>query len=143
MKDWTFLDNINLGTGLPITPVFSQVLGTTQEQFRASFTGLDPYAASPGYFLNSHAFTQPASGQFGNAGMGSLRGPDQFSMSAQMQRSFRLSDRFTLSAQLNANNPLNHVTYVSYQTLITSPLFGLPTAANTMRSISTRLSLTF
>ena len=143
VKDWTFLDNINLGTGLPLTPTFAGLLGTTNEQFRASFTGLDPYAASPGYFLNSHAFTQPAAGQFGNAGVGSLRGPDQFSMNASMQRSFRLNDRFTLSAQINANNPLNHVTYTSYYTTITSPQFGLPQNANAMRSMTTVLRLNF
>ena len=143
MKDWTFLDNINLGTGLPLTPVFAGLLGTNNEQFRASFTGQDPYAAPAGYNLNPKAFTQPAAGQFGNAGMGSLRGPAQFSMNASMQRSFRLNDRFTLSAQLNANNPLNHVVFGSYYTTITSPTFGLPYNANAMRSMTAVMRLQF
>jgi hypothetical protein len=75
--------------------------------------------------------------------MGSLRGPGQFSMNASMQRSFRLNDRFTLSAQVNANNPLNHVTYTSYYTTITNSQFGLPSGVNAMRSLTTVLRLQF
>jgi hypothetical protein len=143
MKDWTFLDVFTVGSGLPLTPTYSGYLGSVAENFRASFTGSDPYGAPAGYHLNPSAFSLPAAGQFGNAGVGSLRGPDQFSMNASMQRSFRLGDRFALSLQINATNPLNHVVFGSWNTVITSPQFGLPPSANAMRNITTVMRLTF
>jgi hypothetical protein len=144
MKDWTFLDNINLGTGLPLTPTYSGTLGgVSVSSLRGSYTGADIYAATPGHVLNPAAVTTPVAGQWGNAGIDSITGPAQFSMNASMQRSFRLSDRFTLSLTINANNPLNHVIFTGWNTLITSPQFGTISAANQMRSVTTNMRLTF
>jgi len=145
VKDWTFVDGINLGTGLPITPIYPGLIGTYGASgVRASYTGVDIYSnLAPGYFLNSAGFSAPAAGEWGNAGIGSIRGPAQFSMNATMQRSFRLNDRFTLSLQINANNPLNHVVFGGWQNSITSPQFGTPINPNTMRNMSTVMRLTF
>ncbi len=144
LKDWTFVDNINLGTGLPLTPLYPGTLGSVYAgNLRASYTGKDLYAAAPGEFLNSLAVSAPAFGQWGNAGIGSIRGPGQFSMNGSMTRAFKLNDRFNLNLQINANNPLNHVVFNSWQTLATSPQFGLPVNPNGMRSVTTNLRLTF
>ncbi len=143
IKDWTFVDNINLGTGLPLTPTYPENLSPVLNSVRASYTGADIYNAPSGHVLNPLAVTAPAAGQFGNAGIGSITGPAQFSMNASMQRSFRLNDRFTLSLQINANNPLNHVIATQWNTSIISPQFGTVTGVNAMRNVSTLMRLTF
>ncbi|HVW06938.1 MAG TPA: carboxypeptidase-like regulatory domain-containing protein [Bryobacteraceae bacterium] len=143
IKGWTFVDTVDVGSGLPLNPVYSQIIGAVSVPIRPSYTGQDLYAASNGLFLNPQALTAPAYGEWGNAGKNSMRGPAQFDMTASMQRNFKLSDRLNLSLNIQATNPLNHVVYTSYGTVITSPQFGLPTAANAMRNITTFMRLTF
>jgi hypothetical protein len=144
IKDWTFLDSIHLGTGLPLTPDIPGVLGSVAtSNLRASYTGESIYAAPNGKFLNPLAVSEPAAGEWGNAGIGSIVGPSQFSMNASMQRSFRLNDRFTLSLQINANNPINHVIFTAWGTTATSSQFGVATAVNQMRQVTTVMRLTF
>jgi len=144
-KDWTFLDTINLGTGLPLTPIYASIIPGTGMNgvVRADYSGASLYAAPAGDYLNPAAVFAPPSGQWGNAGVGSMRGPSQFSMSASMQRTFRLNDRFALNARIDANNPLNHVAVTGVNAIITSPQFGWASAVNAMRSVSTTLRLTF
>jgi hypothetical protein len=144
-KDWTFLDSINLGTGLPLTPVYAQLCPGTGIpcSVRADYTGAPLYDAPAGYFLNPAAVTAPSTGEWGNAGRDSMTGPRQFSMSASMARAFRLSDRLTLNLRVDATNPLNHVVVTQLNTTVTNPLFGLPAAVNGMRSVTTSLRVTF
>ena len=54
-------------------------------------------------------------------------------------RTFRLSDRFNLDLRVDATNALNHVTFTAWNTTVNSPQFGLPAAANAMRSMQTTL----
>ena len=144
-KDWTFVDNIIFGSGLPLTPVYSSIVTGTgvTGTIRASFTGASVYDAPNGLFLNPAAFTAPAAGQWGNASRYSITGPGQFTMAASMTRAFRLSDRFTLNLRIDANNPLNHVTFPNWNTTVGSTQFGLPNSANAMRSVTTNMRLTF
>jgi hypothetical protein len=58
-------------------------------------------------------------------------------------RTFRVSDRFNLDLRVDATNALNHVTYTEWNTTINSTQFGLPAAANDMRSLQTTLRLRF
>jgi len=145
VKDWTFLSTINLGSGLPLTPIYASIIPGTalNGMVRAEYTGASLYAAPAGYYLNPEAVAAPPPGQWGNAGMRSMRGPDQFSMGASMQRSFRLGDRFTLNARIDANNPLNHVAVTGVNAIITSPQFGYPSQVNGMRTVTTTMRLTF
>jgi len=144
MKDWTFVDSFDAGSGLPLTPVSSGILGSVNVPVRASYNGQDIYAASGDAHLNIHAVSTPFAGEWGNAGRNSIRGPAQFTMNATMQRSFKLNDRFNLALTIAAANPLNHPTFRSYNTLITnSDLFGLVASPQPMRSLSTTMRLTF
>ena len=144
-KDWTFLDSINVGSGLPLTPVYAQLCPGTGVpcSVRADYTGASLYNAPVGYFLNPAAVTAPPAGQWGNAGRDSMTGPRQFSMSASMARAFRVSDRLTLNLRIDAANPLNHVVVTQLNSTVTNPLFGLPAAVNGMRSVITSLRATF
>jgi hypothetical protein len=101
------------------------------------------YDAPAGLFLNPKAYVKPAAGQWGNAGRNSITGPSQFTFNASMARTFRVGDRVSVDLQVNSTNVLNHVTYPSWNTNITSTQFGLPSQANQMRNVQTTLRVRF
>jgi hypothetical protein len=143
-KEWTVLGQIKAGSGLPQTPIDSSILVSGYPaSVRPNVTGAPLYAAPAGLFLNPAAYTSPLPGQWGNARRNSIIGPNQFSLNASMVRTFRLKDKVTLDLQITATNALNHVTYSSWQNSITSTQFGLPIAADAMRSLQTSLRLRF
>ena len=133
LKGWTFITQVSAGSGLPETPVYlAAVRGTgVTGSIRPDYTGAPLYDAPTGYGLNPAAFTAPAAGHWGSAGRNILIGPSQFTMTASAGRIFE--DRFDL--RFDATNPLNHVTYPSWNAIVTSPQFGLPAQANAMRSL--------
>jgi hypothetical protein len=144
-KEWTFLNQITVGSGLPETPIYlAAVSGTgVTGSIRPDYTGAPLYAAPSGLFLNPAAYTAPRPGQWGNAGRNSIIGPAQFTLNASMGRTFRLDGRFNLDLRMDSTNLLNHVTFTSWNTTVNSTQFGLPTTANSMRSIQTTLRLRF
>jgi trimeric autotransporter adhesin len=144
-KEWSFATEISAGTGLPLTPVyFAAVPGTgVTDTIRAEYTGAPLYAAPSGLFLNPAAYTAPLPGQWGNAGRNSITGPAEFALNASMGRTFRVSDRFNLDLRIDSTNALNNVTYQSWNTTVNGRQFGLPTAANAMRSLEITMRLRF
>jgi hypothetical protein len=143
-KDWTFATQLSAGSGLPLTPiVFSTVGGTGVVGVRPMLTGVSVAPTTAGSYANAAAFTTPAHGTWGDAGRHSIRGPGQFALDAQMSRVFRLRGRLHLEWRIAATNVLNRVTFASVNTVITSPQFGLPTVANSMRRIQTTVRLRF
>ncbi|HLX46273.1 MAG TPA: hypothetical protein VKR43_22660, partial [Bryobacteraceae bacterium] len=145
LKEWTVQSQITAGSGLPLTPVYlTAVSGTgVTGSIRPDYTGAALYAAPPGLSLNPAAYAAPAAGQWGTAGRDSIIGPSQFTLNASLGRTFRASDRLNLDVRIDATNALNHVTFPSWNTTLGSPLFGLPTSANAMRSVQTTLRLRF
>ena len=144
-KEWTWLTAITAGSGLPETPIYLAVVPGTgvTGSIRPEYTGAPLYAAPSGLFLNPAAYTAPLAGQWGNAGRNSIIGPSQFTLNTSMGRTFRLKGRFNLDLRVDSTNLLNHATFTSWYTNITSTQFGLPTAANAMRSMQTTLRLRF
>ena len=144
-KDWTTSTNISAGSGLPQTPVYlvpvpgTGVTGT----IRPNVTGASIYSAPSGLFLNPAAYAAPAPGQWGNAGRDSITGPMSFSLNGSLARTFRVRDRYNLDLRFDSTNLLNHVTYSGWVTTINSAQFGLPAAANSMRTVQTTLRLRF
>jgi hypothetical protein len=144
-KEWTFASQITIGSGLPQTPLYlAPVQGTgITGTIRPQYTGAPLYAAPAGAFLNPAAYVAPLAGQWGNAGRNSITGPDQFTLNATLGRTFRLTDRFNLDLRVDSTNPLNHVTYTTWNTTLNNAQFGLPVNANNMRSLQTTLRLRF
>jgi hypothetical protein len=146
-KEWTVNTTITLASGLPETPIVSgeTVLGggANSGSIRANYVGGQVHLKSGGLFLNPAAFAAPAAGQWGTARRDSITGPNQFSLNATMQRTFRLSKRYNLSARLDATNVLNHVMYSGWNTTVGSPQFGAPLPANTMRTMQITMRLGF
>jgi trimeric autotransporter adhesin len=135
-KGWTVVSSITTGSGLPETPVYIQAIqGTGSTQVRPDPTGIALYTAPAGRFLNPAAYTAPAYGHWGSAGRNSIVGPAVFSMNASMARTFHEN----LDLRLDATNALNHVTFSSWNAVASSSQFGLPSAANNMRSVQATL----
>jgi trimeric autotransporter adhesin len=136
-KEWTFAGTVTAGTGLPETPVYlAPVQGTgVTGTIRPDYIG--------GSLLNPASYTAPLSGEWGNAGRDSITGPAQFTLNASLGRIFRVSDRLNLDLRVDSTNALNHVVFTTWNTIVNSAQFGLPAAANAMRSLQTTLRLRF
>jgi hypothetical protein len=149
-KEWTVVTQVNFGTGMPETPVYlATVPGTGfTGTIRPSLTGASIYAisngaANNGAHLNPAAYTAPALGQWGTAGRDSIIGPAQFSLDSSLERTFRPSGKYNLIVRLDSTNTLNHAVFSGWITTINSQQFGLPAAANQMRSLQTTIRLRF
>lgn len=145
LKEWTLLTQINIGTGLPETPVFPLAVPGTGwiGPLRPDLTGAPVYAGQNGAHLNSVAFAAPQAGSWGTAGRNSITGPRQFSLNGSMQRTFRPSKRFYLDARIDANNVLNHAVFSSWNTTVENAQFGLPQSPNPMRSLQVTMRVRF
>ena len=144
-KEWTLLTQITAGSGFPETPVYlAAVPGTgVTGSIRPDYTGAPLYAAPSDLFLNPAAYTAPLAGQWGNAGRDSIIGPAEFTLNTSMARTFRVGGRLNLDFRIDSTNLLNHVTFTTWNTTVNSAQFGLPNAANAMRSLQATLRLRF
>ncbi len=144
-KDWTFVSQLTVGSGLPLTPVYlSPVSGTgVAGSIRPRLTGLNVEERREGYYLNPAAYAAPASGQWGDTQRNSITGPAQFGLNAAVGRTFRFGDRLNLDWRIDATNVLNRVTYSGVNMIVGSPQFGLPNLANQMRRLQSSLRLRF
>jgi hypothetical protein len=145
LKEWTLMTQFNLGTGMPETPVYlAAVPGTGfTGTIRPSLTGKSIYATSNSLHLNPAAYSAPALGQWGTAGRDSLIGPGQFNLDSSLERTFRPSGKFNLIFRIDSTNTLNHAVFSGWVTTVNSQQFGLPAAANPMRSLQTTIRLRF
>ncbi len=84
-------------------------------------------------------------GTYGNAGRNTIPGIWNFSLNAEMQRSFRIGERHRLQLTFQTNNPLNHPTTTGIVTQIGSATLipGTPSSYGQMRSVSAQARFTF
>ena len=145
LKDWTFSSQVTAGSGMPETPIYlAPVQGTgVTGTLRPDYTGAPLYEAPAARFVNPAAYAVPVSGKWGNAGRNSITGPPQFLLNASIGRTFRLGDRLNLDLRVDSINAPNHVNFTAWNTTVNSAQFGLPAAANAMRSVQTTLRLRF
>jgi hypothetical protein len=141
LKEWTFTTQLTAGSGLPLTPVYlAAVKGTGMTgSIRPDVTGAALYAAAPSFYLNPAAYAAPTPGHWGNAGRNSITGPSQFSLNASMARTFRVRDRVTFDLRIDSANVINHATFSTWNTTVTSSQFGLPLNPNPMRTLQITL----
>ncbi len=146
LKDWTLGPSLTLGSGLPETPIVlgrlangTGITGTT----RAEYVGGPLAAVLPGYGFNTAAYAAPPDGQWGDAGRDSITGPLEFVLNFSAGRIFRFGERRSVDIRFDGLNVLNHVTWASWNTTFGNSQFGLPTAANAMRSIQATVRFRF
>src|ERR1035438_1244440 len=138
LKEWTVLTQINAASGTPETPVLlADIPGTGFTNIlRPDVTGAPLYSGTHGYYLNAAAYTAPAAGAWGNARRDSITGPGQFGLDSAMARTFRVRTKWNLDVRAEAQNLLNHAVWTGWNTTVNSTVFGLPAAADPMRSRS-------
>jgi trimeric autotransporter adhesin len=150
LKEWTLVGTMSEGTGMPETPTYAIDLPGTGYTgvIRPSLTGQKIYTSGVTH-LNSAAFTAPTPGQWGTAGRDSITGPNQFSLNSSLARTFRPHGKIFVDLTINANNVLNHPVFSAWNsswndaTLFNAELFGRPTSANAMRTVSTEIRVRF
>jgi hypothetical protein len=94
---------------------------------------LNPYLPNPSAsgWLNPAAFSQPATGTFGNLGMNNLVSPGSFDIDLALSRDFRIREKQTLTFRAEAFNLFNNVNFGTPNATLNSPIFGtITTAAN-------------
>lgn len=131
LRGWTLLTALTAASGEPLTPATLIPLPGT------AYAGVRPDAAPGG------RFALPAPGHWGDAGRNSMTAPGQFTLNSSLQRSFPLPHGLTAALRVDATNLLNHPVFTRLYTLVGSPQFGLPSAADAMRSVQTTLRITF
>jgi hypothetical protein len=142
-KGWTVTSQLNLGSGLPSTPIYMvTVPGTGVIGIRPDLTGA-PLDGGSGSYANPAAYAAATPGQWGTAGRHSIRGPAMRALNAGISRSFPRGDHLDLEWRLDATNVLNLVNYSTINTIVGNPQFGQPTRATPMRQLRTALRLRF
>lgn len=144
-KEWTVMTKMTAGSGLPETPELLTVVAGTgvTGTYRPDVTGASLHQSPAGYFLNAAAYAPPPAGQWGNARRDSIIGPNEFTLDGALARTFRLRGTKNLDVRVDATNPLNHATYTAWNTVVNGRTFGLPAAANAMRSLQVTGRLRF
>jgi len=107
---------------------------------RPYLTGASIYNSGTAAHLNAAAYAEPL-GAWGTAGRNSITGPNQFSFNTQMARTFRPHGKWYLDVAVSANNLFNHPAFANWNNLVTSSQFGLPSSAESMRSVQTTFHL--
>jgi hypothetical protein len=144
LRNWTLGGQLTAGSGLPFTPVFfSTIGGSGFTGVRPRLTGIPAAPTARGSSANAAAYGAPAPGTWGNAPRNSIRGPALFSFDANLSRAFAVRGRSSVEVRVSATNVLNRVTFSTINTVVTSPQFGLPTAANPMRRLQASLRVRF
>ena len=145
LREWTLMTDWRVSSGSPLTPVLiAPVQGTgLTGSLRPDYTGAPLNAGSGEMLLNASAFSLPGPGKWGNAGRNLIRAPGQFFLDASIARTFRLDQGIGIDLRVDITNVLNHVTFASWNTAVNNSLFGLPTGANSMRTIRPSLQVRF
>jgi hypothetical protein len=144
LSGWAFAGQLTVGSGLPFTPIYPiPIGGSALIGLRPSYTGAPVDHVPNGLYLNPAAFGPPATGQWGDVGRNSARGPRQFSADASLAHTFTRGDRTSVEWRLDASNVFNRVTYSGVGTIVGTPQFGRPVAAARMRKVQTALRFRF
>ena len=121
---WNISGITGIVSGAPFTPSFSTTnsvdfTGTPTSGASIDVVG-DPYAnipaGSPGLphgvrYFNPAAFSVPAIGSFGNAGVNIMYGPGYINHDVTLARKIALGERREFQLKLEAFNVLNHVQF--------------------------------
>lgn len=147
VRNWTLSGSITAQTGAPFT---ATVLGNRSDasgtgvsgSSRAEATGL-PVDMGTGLF-NLLAFTLPPSGQYGDAGRGTIPGPFSFVTNLSLGRTFPLGEtRRSLDLRLDSTNALNIMNVTGFATTVNASNYGLPLSTGAMRTMKVNLRFRF
>ena len=94
-------------------------------------------------WLNSSAFSVPAFGVFGNAGISPARLPRQTQLDSSVAKDFPLHDRLQMQFKLEAINAFNHSLFNGVNGTFPNAYFGTITSTGTPRIVQAGLHFSF
>jgi hypothetical protein len=94
-------------------------------------------------YLSKAAFSQNATGTFGNLGRNAFRGPNYYDLDAAINRSFPIHERLNFNLRIEAFNVFNHPNLSTFTTALNSGTFGNATASNDPRIFQIAGKFTF
>jgi hypothetical protein len=115
---WELSGIASARTGLPINITATRTAaqmpdGVTSGQRPNLVPGVDIYPSNQSItnWLNPAAFSQPASGVWGNLGRYIANGPGMFEIDSTLQKRFKVNERLSLNFRASAYNLMNHPIY--------------------------------
>jgi len=94
-------------------------------------------------WFNTSAFQRPASGYFGNAGTGVLRGPALLTLDTALYKEFHVRESNFFEFRAEAFNVLNHTNFSGVNTTFGNSSFGNVTSATDPRVLELALRYKF
>jgi hypothetical protein len=134
LGNWQLSGLLSLQSGLALTPGIS--LGTRGLATRPDATG-EPGegAGTKDDWFNRTAFRAPAPGRFGNAGVGTIRGPGFAIWDASLSKEFPITEGARFSLRGEFFNVLNHTNWSGVDTTLGSGTYGRVTSARDPRRL--------
>jgi hypothetical protein len=131
LGNWQLNSIILARSGILVNPATSQNNTNTGGGVpRANVTG-DPESGAPhtvGEWWNTAAFTVPAPGTFGNAGLNSLRGPGYWNVDLSVFRDFPITERAKVQFRFETFDLFNHPNFASPNGSVGAGNFGTITS---------------
>ncbi len=140
--DWELSGFLTFQSGLAASPGIStgkQGLATRPDASGFSVDGPKTIAQ----WFNTAAFTAPTAGFFGNAGVGTIRGPGFAIWDSSISKQFPIRERLKLRLGGEFFNLLNHTNFSSISTTLGSGTYGRVTAARDPRKVQLGARLDF
>jgi len=144
---WQLIGIHSFTTGTPYTITASTDFSNTGGSARPDAV-LGVYQTSPGgrnrqEWFNPAAFTNPASGQFGNVGRNTLIGPGAVGIDFSLFKNFPVDERMKIQFRAEAFNLINHPNFSGLSTTYDGSSPGLLTTAQASRQIQLALKFLF
>jgi hypothetical protein len=142
---WQLSGILHLQTGPYLTVTGnSPILGGTRVADYVGGPTLLPNPGPDGYF-NRAAFTAPAAGRWGTAGVGDIQGPGMQIYNFSMTKFFKFGHdgRMNLRVRADFFNAFNHTNFQQPSTNVSSSNYGTISGANPPRNIQLGMKLQF
>ena len=145
---WQLGGIVTAHSGFPLTiKVSGDPSGTGSRSVRANVIGTpnDPHKIGPNQpYLDAKAYAVPGPRTFGNAGVGTIRGPGMTRFDLSLNKQFRVSKRKYFQLRLAAFNATNTPIFQAPSSLvITAPTFGQIRSSQSERNVQLVAKLYF
>jgi hypothetical protein len=147
---WQVAGILTANSGLPLNgPSIGDTAKIGALGNTCDYTGISPVPLhrDTQHWWNAAAFncTDPTlTYQVGNEGRNALYGIGAWTVNTSLSRNFQIHENHRLNMRLDAFNALNKANYITPSTTYTNPsIFGIITAAGTMRQLQVSLKYSF
>jgi hypothetical protein len=142
LGNWQLSGFLTAQSGLAMTPGIST--GTRGQATRPDATGISPEGSQTKLqWFNTAAFTAPAPGMYGNAGVGTMRGPGFWIWDFSLSKIFPVTEKSQFRFSSEFYNFLNHTNWSGVSTALGSGNYGQITSARDARKVQLGLRFDF